>query len=190
MKKLFKHDYKLMPGDNSRKLENYITQRSQSTKMRLENWLGGEVKITGGADAEKMRYVMAFIHERLGPLGEVDLIFEGEHAMPRWAVCRVWSESDSRYIPWEQTYGGERKDMMKEIRKKAERMFAVKQRWRISYYSGKELLESRTVVDDNMTRVKTIAYHGAPPGSDMIKLVTPKGKTLIRTEKKHWVKEG
>jgi hypothetical protein len=41
-----------------------------------------------------------------------------------------------------------------------------------------------------MTRVKTTAFHGAPTGSDMIKLVTPKGRTLIRTEKKHWAREG
>jgi hypothetical protein len=103
---------------------------------------------------------MTFIHKRPGPLEEVDLLFEGEHAIPRRVVCRVWTGSE--YVYWEQAYSNERKEMMSEIRKKAKRMFAVKQHWHISYYSGKELLESRTVVDDNMMRVKTTAPRPAP----------------------------
>jgi hypothetical protein len=188
MKDLFKCDDGLIPEDNYNKLNNYIAGKSRLTMERLGNWLGREVKIIGDADAENMRYIMTFIHTRLGPLGEVDLIFESEYAIPRWAVCRVWSGSE--YVHFEQAHVSKRKEMMSDIRKKAKSMFAVKQRWHVSYYSGKDLLESRTVTDDDMARVKTAAYRGAPPGADMIKLVTPKGKTLIRTEKKRWVREG
>lgn len=64
-------------------------------------------------------------------------------------------------------------------------------RWLVSYYAGGRLTGTREIIDVDLgalMRVKTRAYHGAPPGTDMITLVTPEGKALLRTEKKHWVR--
>jgi hypothetical protein len=67
-------------------------------------------------------------------------------------------------------------------------MFHRNTQWSIMYFSGGELIETRHLIDEDMTRVKDIAYKGSPPEADMIKLRRPNGKILIRTEKKHWTR--
>jgi hypothetical protein len=79
---------------------------------------------------------------------------------------------------------------MMEIRRKVRETFHHNTRWRVSYWREDEtLVERRVIIDENMARVKSIAYHRAPPGTDMIKLKMPNGKILVRTDKKQRVQE-
>jgi hypothetical protein len=148
--------------------------------------LGGEVKITGRADPDNMRYVLTFVDAGRGPLGQADLIYAGEQALPAGVRCRVYAgglPDGSRDMDW-------RRAVMEKIYREAEKLFVSAKTWRVSYYCGEELLEARETTDEDMARVKAAAYRGAPPGTDMIRLTTPEGKTLIRTAKKRWVRTG
>jgi hypothetical protein len=188
MKRWFTYKHEQSPAHNLNRLRLHLNKASQSTMMQLGNWLGEEVKVTGTPDAENLCFTMTFVHERLDTLGQADLIFKGARAVPVGVRTRVhtvcWGASD------ESEDVEERRTMMEKIHKKALNLFILRSRWRIFYYRGEELLHSWTMIDDNMTRVKSTAYRESPPEADMIKLVTPKGKALIRTEKKQWTHEG
>jgi hypothetical protein len=183
----FKYRQDLPPECNIRRLERHIVQASNPTVTHLRNWLGEETEIKGRADARNMIFTITFNHRCLGALGQVDLVFEGERAMPSDVSVRI-RLSDA---PGEPAGVDERIVMMRKIYNKAVKQFVMKLRWRILYYSGEELLESRIVIDDRITSVKGLAYHNSPPGTDMIKLIPPKGQggTLIRTAKKRWARE-
>ncbi|MDR1205978.1 MAG: hypothetical protein LBL26_10950 [Peptococcaceae bacterium] len=180
----------LPPEYNTQRLERYIAQASNPTMAHLSNWLGEETEIKGCADARNMLFTMTFTHARLGTLGQVDLVFESDRALPGKVETRVYSGGWGAPAAPEEL--DERRAIMRKINKKAVRQFILKSRWSIFYYSGEELLESWTVIEVSITRVKSMAYHRSPPGTDMIKLVPPKGqgRTLIRTAKKQWVHEG
>jgi hypothetical protein len=188
MGKWFTYKQEESPERNFQRLRFYLHKASQSTLMLLENWLGSEVKVTGAADAHSLRFIMTFEHERLGKLGQVDLVFKGGRAAPAGVSARVCTGNwDS---PDEQEDVDARKAMIGRIYEKARSLFILRLRWHISYYSGGEPLHSWVMIDDDIARVKSIACRESPPGTDMIKLVTPRGQTLIRTEKKQWAREG
>ena len=111
-------------------------------------------------------------------------MFEGIHALPAGVRCRV--RTGKTGTPDELRDVAARKAVMGNVYRNARRFFIRKMlHWRVTYHCGEEPLGSRDIYgDDDMAKVKSIAYHGWPPGSDMIKPVTPEGKTLIRTAKK------
>jgi hypothetical protein len=45
------------------------------------------------------------------------------------------------------------------------------------------------MIEDDKERAKRLADHGAPLGADMIRLVPPAGKPLVRTAEKGWTRE-
>jgi hypothetical protein len=47
----------------------------------------------------------------------------------------------------------------------------------------------RSKINETMKKVVHAAYSEAPPNADTIKLISPKGNTLIREENKRWIKE-
>jgi hypothetical protein len=171
-------------------LRRHIILASQPTLALLEDWLGGEAEIKERADERKMTFTMTFIHRRLGTLGELDLVYGGRQALPRGVNARICIGDGG--VPDEPAHVGKRRAMMEEIYSKAQKQFILRLRWGIFYYWRDRLLESRTVAGDNITKVKDLAYRGRPRGTDMIKLVPPKGQggTLIYTEDKQWVSEG
>ncbi|MDR1206453.1 MAG: hypothetical protein LBL26_13405 [Peptococcaceae bacterium] len=190
MKRLFTYKHGLSPEYNIKRLKRHLAQESQAAMVMLARWLGDDTEITGEADAENLRFTMTFAHKRLGTLGRLDLIFESERVLPREVDASVCIGACG--VPDRPEDVDERRVMMWKIYRRTRNLLVLKSCWRILYYRGGELLESRDVIDDNMARVKGMAYRGSPPGSDMIKLVPPKGKgrTLIRTAKKQWVHEG
>jgi hypothetical protein len=184
--KKFKHIPGLSPELNQVRLARYLAWQSRPTKDSLGNMLGGEVKITGRADPDNLRYTLTFIDASRGPLGQADLIYAGEHVLPSEVRCRVYAGG----LPDGSRDTDGCRAAMERIYREAEKLFVRARTWRVSYYCGKDLLETRETTDDDMARVKSVAYHSAPPGADMIKLTTPEGRTLIRTAKKHWVRAG
>jgi hypothetical protein len=184
--KKFKQKPGLSPERNRARLASYLTERSNATKDLLVNILGGEIKITGRADPQNLCYTLTFTDADSGPLGQADLIYAGEYVLPTEVRCRVYAGG----LPDGSPDMDGRRAIMTKIRGEAEKLFVRARTWRISYYCGEDLLGARETTDDDMARVKDMAYHGAPPGADMIKLTTPEGRTLIRTAKKHWVRAG
>jgi hypothetical protein len=61
-------------------------------------------------------------------------------------------------------------------------------KWTASYYGGGSVIRTLEIQEEDAFRAKSIAYHSAPEGSDMIKLLSPDGKTLVRTSRKHWIR--
>jgi hypothetical protein len=192
MKRGFKYTGKILSERGLKRLAGFLADRASSVKGRLGIWLGEEVKITGKADPGKLLYTLTFIDLKLGPVGQADLIFAGKDVLPSDVRFRVYAgqAGDACTAPGSDPCIEERKAMMKRISEKTEELFIQRVLWRVSYHSGGELIGTKEIIDidADMTRVKTKAYDGAPPGTDMIKLVTPDGKALFRTEKKHWVR--
>jgi hypothetical protein len=168
------------PEENRARLILYLTEKSCPVMAQLQNWLGRDVKIMGCADPEALTYTMEFSGRNLGTLGQICLKFGGEYVSPTGLECSFYTGVIER--------SEERVAIMKEIDKKTRELFHRNTRWVIRFFRGDELLETRSVIDENIVRVKGSAYKTAPEGTDMIKLRKPNGKTLIRTKKKHWTR--
>jgi hypothetical protein len=168
------------PEENRARLIRYLKAKSGSVEARLKNWLGEDVKITSCADPETLTYTMEFSGRGLGTLGRICLKYGGDYVSPTGLDCSFYAGEMER--------SGERAAIMKEIDQKTRELFHRNTRWVIRFFRGDELLETRNVIDENIVRVKCIAYTTAPEGTDMIKLRKPNGKILIRTEKKHWTR--
>jgi hypothetical protein len=171
-------------------LRPHIEETSRPVMKRLENWLGGEVKVEGKEDAEHLRFTMTFTHECLGLLGQVNLIFEEGSLSPLpFRVTKTLALTGVLDTPEERAAARKRKAALNKILGETKKLFIVKPPWRILYYRGGELIEMRSKTNETMKKVARAAYSEAPPGADTVKLMSPKGKTLIRKENKQWVRE-
>jgi hypothetical protein len=131
------------------------------------------VRILGEPDAENRKYTMAFVSGELGPVGRLDLIYGGQHASP----------ADVRYGVYADGEGvEEREALMKEIYNKARGMFRCGMYWQASYYREGEEIGTLEFIDEYSRRARNTAFRKAPPGCDAIKLRTPHGKVMVKTE--------
>ena len=187
----FKYKNDFPPKINRKRLQLYLIKVSDRIRNQLRNWLaqeGREVRITGGADPDSQVCTLTFADSLLGTVGKADLVFKGMLALPSEVRCRVYAGPG--VLPGVAPDVEARRELMKKIHAKTEELFVVKiSVWRATYHSGDEQAGELEITDADITRVKQIAWHSAPPGTDMIRLVTPDGCALIRTAKKRWVRE-
>jgi hypothetical protein len=150
-----------------------LNARSLSIKERLHNWLGEDVKIPGFVDAENLKYTMVFLSKKLGMLGSLELIYGGYQVSPA-ELKRVAADGGPQG-------GEEREALMDEIYNKALSMFHCRP-WKVFYYREGESLGTLEFLDEYSRRAKKFACRSAPPGCDMIKLLTPQGKVMVKTD--------